>query len=392
MKKMKKTISIILAVIMLVSAVPLHSFAIFDWFYPTIEKVEFADNIPVSNKNVQIEAYDDKTAPIPLYGMDGNYNYSFRVYLSNGEVIESADFFCDEETLIKNGIAYVVCTPYVEPDKCAEAIAEGKSTIDVELSVMVQYLDFRSTFRHHYFSTQKELVPEIVKEVRLTDTMPESYDKLEPHASFVGKKFEVEYGDGRKETYILEDQGDYNYYLGGEPIGLWYGEDSYIDETTGESVYYEGLQVYYIDAVSVLEKKLIPCPYENFEVLGCKFNGKGQLSGLTYRITYKDGNTLEKTLTFEHGIVADEYAVIDTVDGNNVEVYFSTSDYTYWIDVYLGHDVWDMYENVEGSAKDVCDCICHKESTLEIIFSMLLCRIWKIFRIREYCQCGYWHW
>lgn len=389
---MKKTISLILAAIMIISAVPIQSLAIFDWFYPTVEKVEFSDNIPVSNKNVQSEAYDDKTMPVELYGMDGSYDYSFRIYLSNGKVIESADFFCGEEELIKNGIAYVVCTPYVKPDECAKAIVEGKNTIEVELSVMVQYLDFKGTFRHHYFSTEKELVPEIVKEIRLADTMPESYDKDEPTLAFIGKKFEVEYSDGRKEIYTLEDKGDYNYSLGSEPASLWYVEDEYKDEITGETVYYEGLQVYYIDSFSIIEKELIPCPYENFEVIDHKFDGKGHLTGLTYRITYKDGNTLEKTLTFEDGLTNDEVKVIDTVDGNDIAVLYGVSDYTYWLDVYLGHDIWEMYDNLEGDATDVCDCRCHKESALDIILTMFLTRIWEIFRIKEYCQCGYWHW
>lgn len=139
-------------------------------------------------------------------------------------------------------------------------------------------------------------------------------------------------------------------------------------------------------------KKLIPCPYEDFEVLDHEFDGKGKLTSLTYKITYKDGDILEKTHTFEPGAVSEEAAVIDIGDGNNIEVYFSVDAYTYWIDVYLGHDVWEMNEHIEGNAQDVCDCRCHKDNIFDIIVTMFLSRIWEIFRIKEYCQCGYWHW
>lgn len=250
---MKKTLSLILAVIMIISAVPLQSFALFDWFYPTVEKVEFADNIPISNKDVQNSAGADigKALAIELY----NNTHSFRIYLSNGKVIQADDYFCSSEELLENGIAYIICSVYVEPDKCAQAIAEGKSVIDVELNVMVKYLDFSNTFRRYYFDAEKELVPEIVKDVRLADAMPESYDEYNPYAAFIGKNFEVEYADGTKETYTLENKGEYRYYLGDKPFSLWYIEDSYEDEATGETVYYEGLELYYVDCRSIIWKE-----------------------------------------------------------------------------------------------------------------------------------------
>ena len=53
MKKMKKTLSLVLAVIMLLTAVPVQSFALFDNLNPTVVKVEFADDLPISNQHVQ---------------------------------------------------------------------------------------------------------------------------------------------------------------------------------------------------------------------------------------------------------------------------------------------------------------------------------------------------
>lgn len=391
---MKKTISLILAAIMIISAVPIQSLAIFDWFYPTVEKVEFSDNTPVSNKNVQsYEFYLEHLDFIPVYGMGGSYDYTYKVYFSNGVVVDVVDNYIDyreNPDLLRCRVEAISIFANVDPAECQKAVDEGKSTIKVDIGVETRTR--KGEYKLYEFEMEKEIVPEIVKDISLADTMPESYDKDEPTLAFIGKKFEVEYSDGRKEIYTLEDKGDYNYSLGGEPVGLWYGEDEYIDEATGETVYYEGLSIYYIDTNSVIEKKLIPCPYENFEVLDHKFDGKGHLTGLTYRITYKDGNTLEKTLTFEDGLTNDEVKVIDTVDGNDIAALYGVSDYTYWLDVYLGHDIWEMYDNIEGDATDVCDCRCHKESALDIILTMFLTRIWEIFRIKEYCQCGYWHW
>ena len=53
MKKLKKTLSIVLVVIMLISAVPMQSSALFDWIWPKVVKVELVNNVPISNKYVQ---------------------------------------------------------------------------------------------------------------------------------------------------------------------------------------------------------------------------------------------------------------------------------------------------------------------------------------------------
>ena len=54
MNKVKKILSLILAVIMFMTAVPMESFAApFEWLRPFVYKVEFIDNNPISNSYVQ---------------------------------------------------------------------------------------------------------------------------------------------------------------------------------------------------------------------------------------------------------------------------------------------------------------------------------------------------
>lgn len=393
MKKMKKTLSLILAVIMILTAVPMQSFALFDDFYPTVEKIEIIDNIPISNKYVQNNALymGDTIVTSIIYGMDGSYNYDYRIYLSNGKVIETKDSYYEESKPLLNRITDCSVVLSVNPEDCAKAIAEGKSTVGVEAFVVVNYTN--DSVKMFSFELEKAIVPEIVKEVRLADTMPENFDKDFPENDFVGKKFEVEYADGRKETHILEKKdGDFNYCLGTEPVSLWYGEDCYNDAVTGEKIYYKGLDIIYIDDVSAIERELLPCPYEKIEVLDTEFNGKGRMMSLTYKITYKDARTLEKTCTFEDGIGYENFAVIDTVDGYDITVYFYTTEIFSVVDVYLGCDIWEIGYHSMIDAKDCCDCICHEDSGIRYIIGTILCRIWRIFRIREYCQCGYWHW
>ena len=69
---------------MLLSAVPMQSFAAFDWLLPKVVKVEILDNTPISNKYVQYVTSDEE--------MPDSFNYNigeelYKIYLSNQEIV-----------------------------------------------------------------------------------------------------------------------------------------------------------------------------------------------------------------------------------------------------------------------------------------------------------------
>ncbi len=392
-KKMKKTLSLILAVVMLMSAVPMQSFALFDWFLPKVVKIEIADDVPISNKQVQSMQPYYGVDDVYVYGLGGSYRHSYKLHLSNGRSFE-VDNYDLLGTDLLSGVLFTSVSMFVDRDECAKAIADGKSTVNVDLRATLYYVD--DTIRTFNFEAEKEIIDEIVKDVSFIDTMPDSYDEYNPTASFIGKKFEVEYADGSKETLAIEDKGNNGYYLGAESISLWYGEDKYIDETTGETVYYKGLEFYYVDTTVVMEREYLPCPYSSLEILDYSLNGKGGITELTYKLAYKDGRILEKTCSFDKPITYEDYVVIDNVDGNDITVgvdAYGFGDSGYFVEVWVGCDIWEMESIAESeNITDFCDCRCHKDSLLNLIVNTILCRIWKIFGINEYCQCGSWHW
>ena len=381
---MKKTLSLILAVMMIICALPMQSFAAFDWLRPKVVKVEFMDDIPVSNKYVQSANYEI----FESVSLD-NCKYLYKLYLSNGRTIETNNYDLLGADLL-SGIAFTAVYMRTDPKECAKAIAEGKSTVKVNVGVSVYYVN--NTLRSYHFEMEKPIVEEIVKEVKLIDPMPENYNKFLPDPAFVGKKFEVKYADGKTETLIFEDMGDDGYYLGEEPVYLWCGEDKYVDKVTGETVYYEGLEFFYIDTDVILERKYLPCPYSSFEITDYKLDGKAGIAELSYKLTYKDGRVIEKSFTFDKPLTSENYVVIDTVDGYDVLVGVEGwSDY-YYIDAGIGYTVWEIEDFIEGDITDFCDCRCHKNDLLNIIVHTLICKVWEIFSINEYCKCGMFHW
>ena len=288
MKKIKKTLSIILVTVLLISAVPMNGFALFDWIWPEVVKVELVNNVPLSNKHIQNMD--------PFYGIEDVYIYDigtenqiFKLYLSNGKTIEVDNYELFGTDLL-SGVLYAGVTTRVNKEECAKAIAEGRNKVNVKVTAVVYYLN--DNFRLYSFDMEKEIVDEFVKDVKLIDPMPESINYNNPAESFVGKNFEVEYADGRKETLTFEDAGDSGYFLGEENISVWYGEDTYKDDITGENVYYEGLEFWYLDTLVILERKFLDNPYSTLEITDYKVNGEGGITELTYKLTYKDGRIL----------------------------------------------------------------------------------------------------
>lgn len=387
---MKKTISLILAVIMLLSAVPMQSFALFDWLKPKVVKVEMLDNYPISNQYVQTHAGFLDDGVCYIYGDEVFNEYKYKVYFSNGRSVEVSYEGITNLFLfsgVEDAYAYIIA----DLEKCAKAIAEGKNTVEVEILVTVWYSG-NGGFDSFSFTMEKPIVDRVIENVSLVDPMPESYDIDWPADDFVGKKFEVEYADGSKEVHTLV-ASDYRYYLGDYFVELWHGEDKYVDEETDEIVYYKGLDINYRDCITSIERELLPCQYESIEVTDYKINGKGSVTELTYKLTYKDGRVIEKTCIPEKAINYTEYVVIDNIDGNKVYVGVDSFGDSYYIETWIGYDVWEVYYyNEYENIADFCDCRCHKDGFLNYILNAILCRIWLVFGIREYCNCGVWHW
>ncbi len=389
MGKMKKTISFILIVFMLLSVVPVQIFAA----GPTLEKVEFIDNTPISNQYIQncYALNPDTNVQQILYSVSSDYEYYYKLYFSNGKTLDTQNGnYPDEYWLC--GINHYFVTTYVDAAACQKAIDEGKSTVKVKVCVELDKLVGKDETLS--FEVEKEIVPGYVKSIKLIGDIPKGLGYGEYIAEkFNGREVEIEYYDGRKEIaeIVCKEKDTPFCYINDELASLLYVEYSDYDEESGESFYYKSLRIDYLDIETDMAKVETKCPFEEIKLLDYKFDGKGNLTEVTYRLTCKDGRVIEKTCSVngtkgEYGQV-----VIDTVDEYDVVVYLYMTS-TYYDVVIEIEDFRGVFDYVDGSdATDACDCICHKNGIM-YIFGFIMVSIWKLFRINQYCKCNASHW
>ncbi len=387
MKKFKQIFSLILAVLMLITVVPLQSFAAFDFLYPTVESIEYAGEIqPISYKGVLSDKWSEDDEYVSLLDLN-----KYDVTLSNGKVIENTSF----ATSIINRISSISFSESVKIADCKKAIVQGKSTVDVQVTVFVNYINYK--YNYFTFTLQRPIVEEIVKNISFVDTLPEVTEDTYYNANFdfVGKKFEIEYADGTKKTATVEET-EYSFLLDGKDISVIYDDNYYIDDATQQKVYYTGYTVEFVDAVTILDKKIHECNYSALEMLDYSFNDDGKLTSIKYRLTHNDGSKIEKTCSFDP-LGADEKIVIDTVDGYDIvaDLYVSPSFFSQnsfsFVTISYGIGSWELRaSDTIFDFTEICDCRCHKSGII-YIFNQIVFKLQEIFGKETECKCGAWH-
>ena len=388
MKKATKFIGIIMVVIMFFSAIPMQSFASFDFEVPTLVKVELYGNPepwPISYKELSrfAEKYDEERMDVLVPNM-----LSF--HFSNGFVLKDACSY----PLTADAL-FTVADATVDVTDTMEAFENGATTVPVQVEVIRTRFD--GSNKSEFFEIESKIVKEIVSELKFVDTVPEDIT-LDSYAEklFEGKKFEITYGDGTKKVEeITVDEVDCH-YLDGQEIDISYRENSHINEK-GKIVYTSGIYVEFLDEEIVIDAKTHPRKYTDFEVLDYNFNEKGRLQDLTYRLTHKNGKVIEKKcdITPKENLYTE--VVVDTVDGYKIIADMSianigdfTEDDIVCFDVTYGHREWNLALNDYVVLSDICDCQCHKAGITRIYYRVLTC-ILAILNINEYCQCGHPH-
>lgn len=390
MKMAKKILSIVLVVIMFMTAVPIESFAgALDWIRPFIYKVEFVDGNPLSNNYIQKDndMLDvDKAYIMPT---DDIYNYILRLYFSNGRTVEISPQK-PEGSDMASLVSSVDMVMILDTAECQKATYMGEGIVDVKIDLVVNYL--YGTPKEYSFKTQKPIVNQIVSNVRLIESMPYNYNTEWPYDDFVGKKFEVTYANGTKEILTFRNNS-YYYGLEGTKVELRYGENKYIDKYTGELVYYKGLDIFFVDSFFPVERKNIPCPYKSLKVTDYELDGEGGLESIKFTLTYNNGKTVKKVGTFNTPLVYGSSQVIGKLDGYDVTVTIDSKDEDqYSIKTQIGYDIWEIESEVSGDFSDFCDCKCHKTGWLRKFFHSIRNAFWKLFKKNEICQCGIVHW
>ncbi len=386
MKKSVKFLSVILALIMLLTAVPMQSFASFDLKLNTLVDVEFTkDARPISYKELSQYAKEVGEETMPVHS-----DLYFDFYFLNGTVLKNVSA-CP----LVGGYLIIIANAYVNVAECMEAFENGKDSVNVIIEILE--LHFNGEITYTYYTKENKIVKELVKKIRPVNDLPALNTSLyDATKTFVGKKFEVTYADGSKELEVISETID-GYYLGDYPINIYSNDRSYIDKKSGNTTYYTGFTVYYADIVTILNEKKHTPKYSNFEVLDYNLSEDGYLQDLTYRITYKNGKIKEKKCIIEGKYPVSENIVIDTVDGYDIVANIDFGTYasfltnaTATLSVTFAHDEWYLHSFNDIDFTDLCDCNCHKAGPYYIIYA-IRSYIITLLDAEEYCRCGVQH-
>lgn len=320
MKKIKKILALTLAILILMSAMAVQSFALFDKELPTVESVEFIDENPISLKALKNyfdqaeEWYDPGEMPMdePCYlYLDTNFAYEIEITFSNGDVQQMMleDYFLDCGDYCLYVEAHVYYEDYLE--------ATAGDDIDVSVSIGVEssYSIVNDYFSEE-FVLQKETVSCYVLSMIPLSIMPSILYKNCDYYDIEGAKFLVTYANLKTETLTIsveKNENDYpEYFLGDKLI------DIYVDDL--DEVYTFGFSFYdekYSKRVTVKDE-----PFESISITECDFDvNKKELSSIKCEVTLKDGTVQTVEKTFDEPLTTTDYAVIGVVKDYVVTVF-----------------------------------------------------------------------
>lgn len=403
MKKTKKIISFILAVVMILSVVPMQSLALFENISnPRIADVELSDNRAVSCQDAYNAANGDNPKGFQYIGYGWGYEYT--VYLTDGTVIEVIDNYgiggsVDEFRVIEGdakNIEYCYVDATVVPEKCSKALKAGKDKVVVGYQVDIGFANGGT--RYNIIRKETKLIEKYVTDIKFLGTLEGEYSSLNDE----GNEFEITYYDGRKEVYaveILEYEAEFadgihtveEHSLNGYPMSVYFPENNFYINDNGEKIFFEGYEVEYLDGRILYIKEELECPYTSVEITDYTIDVTGALQKLSYKVVYADGSIVEDTYIPED----EKINIYDKVyqkfnEGVYIE-YFVDDEEDFQLSVSVGEEFWEMYDVITGHASENCDCICHKDGFNRIIY-IFKCIFWILTFSNGECQCGARHW
>ncbi len=315
---MKKTIARILCLVMLVTALPVVTFAQDEADLPVeAVGVRCADNKPVSFK----EVWEHNIDGWPFFLNYSNITYNIEVLLSDGtscfdkverpEAIEESTVAENSSQAaaekVQNKKVGVFCEPYVLKQDCLDAVAEGRKTVPLYVIVHFSYYDDggKRYSKEYRFTTEKEIAPSFA-EITPVSGLPEYINEASPYADFDNALFEIRYWDGRvkqeKAVDVSYGKRKSDYTLDGEKLSYHVNEKN------------KQIKITYADAEythSVNEVR--ECPFSSVTITDCKFEGDC-LKEISYEIRKKDGTTALYTKAIENPY-PDIERTVDFIDG-----------------------------------------------------------------------------
>lgn len=401
-KTFKKTAAIILTVLMLISAVPLQSFAALSLVNPEIKSVKFNEGVMISMKEIEklhdysgedIIVLQNDRAPFSAMPASGFYYDNLIVSFSNGNTVELDRLFDDmPEVTGYSGPSFKVSY-----SDCKKAIENGDSTVPVNVQLSISFE--RGKNKRFEDDVECKIVESYVKSIRPACELKPFHHKMYYWDYFEGMEMIIEYADGTTKTAPIT-QGEYTGWFGplrldGRPL---VAESVYTDgefpEEMGSTV-----EFVYCDASIEVPVETLDCPYRRIDLIDYTIEKNNVLTSITYKITKMNGETEIRTkecnvTAYTDTVTIDKVGVYRV----DVELYIDRASFKENSVAYIQLSLGDGYssgshrfdDRAEYDASDYCNCICHKKGISKLIYSMLI-KIWDLFGINEQCRCGAWH-
>ena len=402
MKNLRKTLAIILVVLMLMSIVPLQSFAALSLINPEIKSVAFNEGVMISMKEIEKlhDYYNEDIIVLqndrdPFYAepASGFYYDNLIVSFSNGKTVELDRLF-DE---IPSTTSYSGPKFNVSYEDCKKAIENGDSTVPVNVELSISFE--RGKNKRFEGDVECKIVESYVKSIRPACELQPFHHKMYYWDYFEGMEMIIEYADGTTKTapIIL---GEYTGWFGplsldGRPlVAESVSTDGEFPEEMGSSV-----EFVYCDASVEVPVEVIDCPYRRIDLIDYTIEKNNVLTSITYKITKMNGETEIRTkecniTAFTDAVTIDKVGVYRVDVELNIGMASFKENSSAYIHLSLGdgYSVYSyrFYDMAEYDARDYCSCICHKNGVAKLIYSMLI-KIWDLFGINEQCRCGAWH-
>lgn len=359
---MKKILCIVLTVFMLMSMFSVVSFAAER--QPTIEKVEMLDSYPISKAELEemylpnYPDYAEATDKLELYY--SYFEYKFKVTLSDGTSVEFEPYYNNYKIYEIDEDTKLYVSAYMLEGELANAVNSGAE----EVPVYVECLTYQSSlegiinfnkiesYRTGYVATfEKPLVEKYVVSFEPVEEFGSVYEDAE-YYDITDKEFNVEYYDGTKSTYTVENIGlsstKSEFQLNGSQVFSFINYLGYGDEDVedGEAmVRVDYLDYYYKTTVEEKEN-----PYKAIKLTDYKLEEGVGVTSVSFDITKKDGTTKSYTVDTKPFINEkwEKYlpsGTILAVDGYYVnlasDVYGTLEESELIISLYMTYDIED---------------------------------------------------
>lgn len=348
---MKKILAIALTVIMLMTALPFSSFALFSKL-PKVKNIIFETDDPIYYSALKKDLDDlYKHAEEYDYELeDIDFIYDICHHLNDYEITleftDGTSITIDEDVYSTESYDITIWAE-VDMREATAAFEKGATAVPVSVYAYLEDDDFRD-YESDKFTVSFDIAECYFREIEYISGLPDEISEFEDHLDLDGYKFKVTYADGTEKTVVLEDDEEYGYNIDGKYI---------ISELDVEN---KKVKFFCFDAECSGEANIIDYPFYSLSITSYTHNLEtGALESIEFEVYMDDDSTKTYICNDIEYIVSDDpteipYAIVGQIEGLNIilrsdvsiEETYPPTMYVYDEIVIEGTDIYDSVGSI----------------------------------------------